>query len=158
MNQAAAMAPDAVAPVRTRTAWLKARYVFPLACLGVLAASLLLDPVRPTGSAEICLVKRYSGHPCPGCGITRAIIQCSRGNFWRAFKHNPLGPALWVVALAGATSVFWTERFRARVVAWYERHRKRLDQATYVGIVLLTLFGILRIVFMYAPRPSWWVW
>ncbi len=39
---------------------------------------------------SICLFKLLTGHNCPGCGITRAIVCVLKGNFSQAFNYNPL--------------------------------------------------------------------
>ena len=36
-----------------------------------------------------CLVRTVTGLPCPGCGITRALIAIARGNFREAWRLNP---------------------------------------------------------------------
>ena len=38
---------------------------------------------------EICTAKRVFGIPCPGCGLTRAFVSISHGEFSRAWRFNP---------------------------------------------------------------------
>ena len=35
-----------------------------------------------------CLVKAASGHECPGCGMTRALMHASRGDVAAAWEYN----------------------------------------------------------------------
>ncbi len=38
----------------------------------------------------VCLYREFSGHPCPLCGMTRAVGAVLRGDFHRAVSLNPL--------------------------------------------------------------------
>lgn len=59
-----------------------------VAAMGVLAALMLLDIYR-------CPFKAISGIPCPGCGMTRAVLSACKGDFREAFRYHPL----WIVAV-----------------------------------------------------------
>lgn len=37
-----------------------------------------------------CFIKHFTGIPCPGCGITRALFALLRLDFASAFNYNPL--------------------------------------------------------------------
>ena len=59
---------------------------------------------------SICIIKRLTGHNCPGCGMTRAISSASHGHFTQAFRYNklvgivlPLLAYEWLKALTKAT-------------------------------------------------------
>ena len=134
------------------------RLILPLICLAALGLSLALDPDRPTMGIELCPMKAASGLPCPGCGITRSMVHCSRGDFPGAFRHHPLGPAMWLAAIIGASSIAWPGRMRSRLHAFWYPRREAFDRAIIGGVVLLMLFGLLRILFIYVPHPAWWVW
>ena len=53
-----------------------------------------------------CLFFRFLRIPCPGCGITRALLAALRLDFARAFRFNFM---FW--AVPPAVFVFFTERF-----------------------------------------------
>ena len=59
-----------------------------VAAMGVLAVLMLLDIYR-------CPFKAITGIPCPGCGMTRAVLSACRGDFAGAFRYHPL----WIVAV-----------------------------------------------------------
>lgn len=59
-----------------------------LVAIGVLAALLLLDIYK-------CPFKAITGIPCPGCGMTRAVLHACKGDFREAFRYHPL----WIVAV-----------------------------------------------------------
>jgi hypothetical protein len=68
----------------------------------------------------LCLFRRLTAVPCPGCGLTRAFVHLARGEWLAALADHPLAPlvalelaagwALWGLALAG--------RFRPRPERW----------------------------------------
>jgi len=37
----------------------------------------------------LCPFKALTGIPCPGCGMTRALISMAKGDFHAAFGYNP---------------------------------------------------------------------
>jgi hypothetical protein len=36
-----------------------------------------------------CLFRAVTGLPCPGCGVTRALIAIARGDYRKAWRLNP---------------------------------------------------------------------
>lgn len=66
-------------------------------------------PAGPGGT--ICLFRRLTEVPCPGCGLTRAFVHLARGEWLAALADHPLAPlvalelaagwVLWGLALAG---------------------------------------------------------
>lgn len=65
--------------------------------LGLTAYGLL---VILTGNSSVCVVKVHTGFPCPGCGMTRAIIALFHGDFAAAFKWHPLWPLVFILPIA----------------------------------------------------------
>ena len=53
---------------------------------------------------ETCTAKRLFGIDCPGCGMTRAFISISSGQFARAWSFNP---ASFIVYLFVAVQIPW---------------------------------------------------
>lgn len=37
-----------------------------------------------------CPIKKVTGFYCPGCGITRMCLSILKGEFYQAFRYNPL--------------------------------------------------------------------
>jgi len=52
-----------------------------------------------------CTLRRTTGWPCPGCGLTRVADRLSHGNVAGAFEANPLGA---VAGLLMAGLACWT--------------------------------------------------
>jgi len=44
-----------------------------------------------TSDATVCLIKNFSGFPCPSCGTTRAVTLVFRGRLWESLQMNPFG-------------------------------------------------------------------
>ena len=69
-----------------------------LLCSAILAASMILSvrdetqvvvPILGKPLPPLCTFKRFTGHDCPGCGLTRAFICLGHGQPWRAWAYNP---------------------------------------------------------------------
>lgn len=71
---------------------------------------------------EICLLKKVSGIPCPGCGMTRAIFSFLKFNIKEAFFYHPLFllPFIWTVV----TIVFYI---------------KKIDKSRYFLFLVITI-------------------
>jgi hypothetical protein len=52
--------------------------------LGGVAAVLVF------GSFTVCPVALLTRHPCPGCGLTRAVLAAAHGGFNESFHHHPM--------------------------------------------------------------------
>jgi hypothetical protein len=57
----------------------------------------------------ICPFRRFTGLPCPGCGMTRSLSLAAHWHFGEAAHLHPLGPVLYVtlVGLAVALLASW---------------------------------------------------
>jgi hypothetical protein len=49
-----------------------------------------------------CPFKALTGIPCPGCGMTRAILSITKGDFHGAFGYNPFSFFLLFVVVISA--------------------------------------------------------
>ena len=61
-------------------------------------------PGVPVAMPESCVTKMYWGFDCPGCGMTRAFIRISKGQFSKARQLNG---ASFVVYLFFAIQIPW---------------------------------------------------
>jgi len=61
--------------------------------LGALAFAILRAVTPPPPEVlPFCLVRRFLGIPCPGCGMTRALSHLARGEWRAALALHPLAP------------------------------------------------------------------
>ena len=50
----------------------------------------------------LCPVRRLTGHRCPGCGMTRAVLLVLRGHIGEGARLHPLAPPLLAYVLLAA--------------------------------------------------------
>lgn len=110
--------------------------------LGILLlAGILLAWLIAERSALLppCVVRKYVGVHCPGCGVTRAAHALLHGDLWVAFRMN----AVAVVLLPLLAYAMLRE-----AVAWgWRRPDLRLGSGGRWGIrlgVLVVVFGVVR--------------
>jgi len=72
-----------------------------MSSIGIAPLLLLLAFVTPRpvqggksllGLPDLCLFRNLTGYPCPGCGITRAVVCLAHGQFAEALRFHPLAP------------------------------------------------------------------
>jgi hypothetical protein len=62
---------------------------FRLLSVAVAVIVLLAIPLSLVDNGpSLCLIKAVSGHECPGCGMTRALMHALHGDFTRAWEFN----------------------------------------------------------------------
>jgi hypothetical protein len=87
-----------------------------LGLTAVFVVAALWNPGDAT-RVVLCPFRALTGHPCPGCGMTRAFCALMHGELWRAIKLNPFSPLLFLAALIAwaraAAAVFRVERLRS---------------------------------------------
>ncbi len=42
----------------------------------------------------VCPFASFTGHPCPGCGLTRATLALAQGHLHEAIAFHPLAPLI----------------------------------------------------------------
>lgn len=108
--------------------------------VAAVATALWLSALGP-GETTICLIRNWTGVPCPGCGVTRAIEAMLRGSYAEAFTLHPLAP----FAVAEA-AVVW--------IAWgvsLARFRRGLDERK---LALLLLVNVVAFVALWIVRAA----
>jgi hypothetical protein len=75
-------------------------------CTAVMVLAVLLSvrnerqvllPVFNSPLPELCMMKRWTGQGCPGCGMTRCFISLAHGDWRAALHYNPAGPLLFAM-------------------------------------------------------------
>ena len=96
--------------------------IFLVAALAVIILSFTMTLIGPSlvylpGSAvplpESCTARLLFGINCPGCGLTRAFISISRGEFANAWNFNP---AAFVVYLFVIIQIPWQTYQLSRIL------------------------------------------
>jgi hypothetical protein len=110
----------------------------------VVALVVALMPAEGIPGLDLCVYRRWTGLPCPGCGITRSGSNLVRGNFARAVNYHPFGPLLMPpIFLLGALILVprsWCDRARNVLLG----RAAQLRRAYLAFIVLFIVFGLLR--------------
>ncbi len=106
-----------------------------------LAGGLLLSGI------PLCPVAILTGHPCPGCGLTRATFACLRGDLATAIQIHPLvffaTPLVGYVAASGIWSFLKIGRIRYSkpISRWFVPPLLILFFATF-GLWIARFFGL----------------
>ena len=87
-----------------------------------------------------CLLRRLTGLHCPGCGMTRALHALLHGDFFAAFRFNPVGMILLPVILSGVL-LEWFAWLRGKPLPFSLRTSVR---GAWAIAALMLLFGVLR--------------
>lgn len=110
----------------------------------VVVFGALLMPPGGVG-LDLCWFHAHTGLPCPGCGLTRSLASLAHLELERAWSLHPFGPpllaALSLIALSGLLS----ERRRAPLLAWLDRHDAVIRRLYTATIVAFVAFGIARL-------------
>jgi hypothetical protein len=75
-------------------------------CAAVLAGAAALTPGEEAVSwlgwdvPVVCGFRRLTGHPCPGCGLTRSLVFLAHGEVASSFQAHPLGPLVFAFVAA----------------------------------------------------------
>lgn len=96
-----------------------------LAGLAALGGFLFLRAWMPAPGVQntVCLLRRLSGLPCPGCGMTRAFAHLAKGEWAAAASDHLL--AFGLAAELGLAWLVWgvalARRRQAGMPPWFER-------------------------------------
>jgi hypothetical protein len=103
--------------------WLKPMRVSlgEFCCLSVVAGVIVAGLVS---GHSVCLWRAALGFPCPGCGMTRALLSLVRGDLQAAWQFNPNSFVVAPILLGAAIRHVWPPQ--------QNQHRRRL-----LGFVLL---------------------
>ncbi len=91
-------------------------------------------------SPAICGLNRWTGYHCPGCGMTRAAEAFLHGDWWQAFRFNPLG--ILVMPLLAAMAL-------PEIIGWVKdeppKRWLRLNHRWAIALAVAVIaFGVLR--------------
>ena len=122
-----------------------------LLCIGLvmLAGCFYLYYNRPEENVWIvCLIRETTGYYCPGCGAGRACYHILHGQFYQAFRYNPLLFLLlpWLTLYLVLCMVQWAisghERISQHIPYWIP----------YVLLAIVFIYGVARNIDVYPFR------
>lgn len=84
-----------------------------------------------------------TGFPCPGCGMTRAVLCLFTGRLGKSFVYNPTA-LLWLILIL----LYLTDRY------FFRRITRKAKYAALIIAALITLgVYVYRMVFMFPGEP-----
>ena len=108
------------------------------ALAALLAVAAFLPADHPLEGIPLCPLKRFTGIPCPTCGMTRAFCNAVQGHWHSSLLWHPLGIPVALACLIGA---LWlgAEAFRGQLLKPQWRARVASPLAILgLGAVLAT--------------------
>jgi hypothetical protein len=75
----------------------------------------------------VCLFRRLTGVPCPGCGLTRSWAHLAKGEWSASLRAHPLGPLL-AAELAAAWLLWACAPLAAAAVRLRDRAAGAVDR------------------------------
>ncbi len=115
----------------------------------ILSAGYLLFTLLPLPGISLCLFYNTTGHPCPGCGMTRALHHLLTGDVLAAVRYHSVSLALLPVLLFFISTIFLPPAARL-----YNENRNRFNLGIMAGAVVVVLYGILRWIVAEGVIPS----
>lgn len=108
----------------------------------VLGASLVL-PVSGL-PVPLCALHAWTGLPCPGCGVTRALTAFSHGELATAVALHPFVLMLWPALVALAVLALTPRPWRERIERGARAHAGA-GRAAELAVWAFVIFGVLRL-------------
>lgn len=98
----------------------------------------------PADRWPVCLLRRWTGLPCPACGTVRALKALARGNGLEAWRLQPLATSLFLLAAMYGLYALISTLLGWRRLRW--EHAPRGAGLCVIGIFLL--LGILNWLYL----------
>jgi hypothetical protein len=125
---------------------LRACQLLRIAAGGWLAALCAISQRTIDSLPGLCLYRRFTGSPCPGCGLTHSVWFLLHGQMAAALDWNKLGIVVLPAAMVFAITGFPARRPRWRWRRWPTVLRIPRDQirlaARWVWTVLTVVFAL----------------
>lgn len=114
----------------------------------------VIAPIYPivagaVGTGLPCPLRAITGVPCPGCGLTTAVISLARGDAVAAFVANPFVFGLLAITVIGLVALAARGvGLAAAPRAWPQPARNRCGQAMTVVACVSWLYQMHRVGFI----------
>ncbi len=89
-----------------------------------------------------CPIRAATGIPCPGCGLTAAIMQFLHGDFLGSFKTHAFAPVFLFAMFVMAMSLLLPSGTRQRLVSFIYYLETRIGLTSWVLFAFLVYWGI----------------
>jgi Protein of unknown function (DUF2752) len=109
----------------------------------VLLAVILMPPEDGLG-IDLCVMRNFTGAPCPGCGVTRSCSNFFRGRFRRSVQFHPLGLIFAPVLLGLAVLSLLPAATRKLFAERLSRYDRLLVIASILFWTVFFIYGAVR--------------
>ena len=86
-----------------------------------------------------CPIRKLTGLYCPGCGVTRMLLHILKGNFYQAFRYNPL-----LFMMLPFFIIYYFDSFYSEYKQKPRKFERLEPKLWYFLLVLFIGYGILR--------------
>ena len=94
-----------------------------------------------------CPLRNLTGVPCPGCGLTRAVVALARGEWGESLAAHAFAPVLVISLAAVAFAALLPRRQREAFVGLAGRLERR-TRASALLLAALLLYWLARLLFL----------
>jgi hypothetical protein len=94
----------------------------------------------------VCWLDRWTGIPCPGCGLTRSLSCAIHGMFGASWEYHPFGVFFLAVFAAIALASLFPITARRRLLGLVDRHGRLFNTAYFVLVASFLAYGAARAV------------
>jgi hypothetical protein len=117
---------EARQPEERQPAKKSPRAIHPALSIGALGVLILSFILPPSGVffISVCTFKNITGTPCPGCGLTRSVINISHMHIAQALHVNPMGIPIYLVLLFLAIYNFLPAGIRLKADSLLQRNER----------------------------------
>ncbi|MCB1303713.1 MAG: DUF2752 domain-containing protein [Leptospiraceae bacterium] len=107
---------------------------------------LLISFFLTPGAFSICLFYSITGLPCPGCGMTRSIHYLMHGDVIHSLQYHFFGWIVFLLCVYGTVTLF-----SDRACRFFEKWEPRAQRFAIPALLLLAVYGAVRILALYSP-------
>ncbi|MFA4030261.1 MAG: hypothetical protein GDYSWBUE_001903 [Candidatus Fervidibacterota bacterium] len=100
-----------------------------------------------------CMFHKFSGLPCPSCGMTRSLFAAAHGRFKEAFSWHPMGVVLFAAEVGGALALSLEAMTGKRLLRFNGRAVRTILIALMVCLLLCWVIRLCIIFGMKIPLP-----
>ena len=115
--------------------------------LAIMGVALLHFGLISLGLPSIpCPIREVFGLPCPGCGLSRAIVALIHGNWQTSIRYHLFAPVFLIafgLLVVATLAPVW---FRPRFIGWIDRVESRTGISCILSMGLV-VYWLIRLLF-----------
>ena len=100
----------------------------------------------------VCPIRTATGIPCPGCGLTTAVVQFLHGDFVESLETHAFAPVFLLALLVMLAALTLPPNARQRLISFVHRLETRFGITAWVLFSLVVYWGIRLIGLVSFPK------